>query len=115
MPTECSQPHTHSFSRLSIKLAYVRPGALPCCLQPLTAARAVQSDSLMVHTPDCASQDKVRPLPWHEKRYNATLVGGTWDKLYPLRHTMATAIEAGIIHGAERLPHPGCAFALEHQ
>ena len=64
---------------------------------------------MMVHTPDCASLFKVRPLPWQDKIYNATLVGNTWEQLYPLRATMAAAIEAGRIPGAELMPHPGCA------
>ena len=62
----------------------------------------------MVHTPDCASKHKVQPIPWHEKLFNATLVGHAWEVLYPLRHTMDEAIGHGLIHGGEKMPHPGC-------
>ena len=67
---------------------------------------------MMVHTPDCASLDKVRPVPWQQKRFNATLVGFTWAPLYPLRATIEKAVNAGLIPGGEMMPHPGCAWSL---
>ena len=70
---------------------------------------AAQSDKLMVHTPDCASLHKAKPIPWAEKRFNATLVGSTSPDLYPLRATMEQALQAGLIPGGEKLPHPGFA------
>ena len=70
-----------------------------------------QEVKLMVHTPDCASLHKVKPIPWTDKQFNATLIGNSWQQLYPLRHTMDDAIRSGLIHGGELLPHPGCALS----
>ena len=72
-------------------------------------AELVQESKVLVHTPDCASLHKIRPVPWRQKSINATLIGNSWEVLYPLRHTMQQAIDAGMIHGGELLPHPGCA------
>ena len=65
----------------------------------------------MVHTPDCASLHKVRAIPWQGKMFNATLIGYAWEPLYPLRHTMELAIGHRLIHGGEKMPHPGCGLA----
>ena len=62
---------------------------------------------MWVHTPDCANEAKVTPVDWAAKTHNATLVGSTWDQLYPLRSTMENALKADLIPGGRKQPHPG--------
>lgn len=62
---------------------------------------------MMVHTPDCANPAKVFPVEWEQKEFNASLVGGSWQLLYPLRNTIKEAIKAALIHGGSVYEHPG--------
>ncbi len=62
---------------------------------------------MMVHTPDCANPAKVFPVDWELKQHNASLVGVSWDALYPLRDTMRRTVQAGLIHGGSIYEHPG--------
>ena len=62
---------------------------------------------MMVHTPDCANPAKMFPLDWEQRQYNASLVGSTWDVLYPLRVTMEQTIGDGRINGGSVYEHPG--------
>ena len=70
---------------------------------PMQAGQA----GMMVHTPDCANPTKVFPIKWEHKIFNASLVGGYWKLLYPLRNTMREAIQADLIHGGSVYEHPG--------
>ena len=78
---------------------------------PVTPLCELQSGegggNMWVHTPDCANEAKVTPVDWHKKVHNATLVGSTWQELYPLRSTLENATNANLIHGARIQPHPG--------
>lgn len=62
---------------------------------------------LFAHVPDCAQPTMARPIPWEQKAHNATLIGHTWDKLYPLRPRIKEAIDRGLIPGGDEHKHPG--------
>lgn len=79
------------FAFVPIELFYPMPG-LP---------------KLFVHIPDCANPAMAMPLPWSERATNATLVGHTWEKLYPLRPKIQAAVSQGLIHGGIEHEHPG--------
>ena len=80
-------------------------------LRVTAPSRVLQSGEggggMWVHTPDCANEAKVTPVDWRAKAYNATLVGSTWDQLYPLRSTIENALKADLIPGGRVQPHPG--------
>ena len=80
-------------------------------LRVTALSRVLQSGEggggMWVHTPDCANEAKVTPVDWRAKAYNATLVGSTWDQLYPLRSTIENALKADLIPGGRVQPHPG--------
>lgn len=62
---------------------------------------------LFTHIPDCAVPALAQPVPWVQKIANATLIGHTWDKLYPLRPKILEAVTEGLILGGVHYEHPG--------
>ena len=49
----------------------------------------------MVHTPDCASLHKVKPIPWADKTFNATLIGSSMEGMSRLSCTIVpTTVDA---------------------
>ena len=62
---------------------------------------------MFTHIPDCAEPSMAFPIPWDEKTTNATLIGHTWWRLYPLRPKIQAAVSGSLIAGGVQHQHPG--------